>query len=544
MKSLSLENVTVLGLLSHRLLRSSMRLESDIYIPDRVCRLDSGGWPADAEGRTLLALIRQMEVTKREPSYLRETLRTVYGNLNEKGYLGEILPPGCFNEQQLSGHNWLLRALLDYARLTGCGEARAAAGRLVRSLYLPLRGGAYARYPLRPEDRVFEGRPDGELTGDCINGWYLSTDIGCAYMCLDGLSRAYRDLDIPELKDLLEEMIEAFAAIDFVGISMQTHATLSGIRGILCFYEALGDARYLEMAKRLFSLYERQGMTENYANQNWFRRPHWTEPCAIVDSFMAAMDLFRFTENIIYFETAQKIYWNALGHAQRENGGFGCDSCALGDNPFLYATGTGGDAYWCCSMRGGEGLAEVARSIGMEKNGVVHIGLYNPAELRFPGGRLEIRTQYPLEGRVSCRLYGRLPQDRIALFIPSYAADYHLKVNGSAVECRRVNGFAATTVPENGFVELEFGIPLLAEPGKLAASRERMTISHGFQMLGVSCEEECSIEPSALRMTEPGVYEGGGVVLRPISDSYRLDAASLAARKLQILFRRGEGRPV
>ena len=94
---------------------------------------------------------------------------------------------------------------------------------------------------------------------------YLSTDIGCAYMCLDGLSRAYRDLDIPELKDLLEEMIEAFAAIDFVGISMQTHATLSGIRGILCFYEALGDARYLEMAKRLFSLYERQGMTENYA---------------------------------------------------------------------------------------------------------------------------------------------------------------------------------------------------------------------------------------------------------------------------------------
>ena len=69
-------------------------------------------------------------------------------------------------------------------------------------------------------------------------------------------------------------------------------------------------------------------------------------------------------------------------------------------------------------------------------------------------------------------------------------------------------------------------------------------LENGFQMLGVSCEEECSIEPSALRMTEPGVYEGGGVVLRPISDSYRLDAASLAARKLQILFRRGEGRTV
>lgn len=130
MKSLSLENVTVLGLLSHRLLRSSMRLESDIYIPDRVCRLDSGGWPADAEGRTLLALIRQMEVTKREPSYLRETLRTVYGNLNEKGYLGEILPPGCFNEQQLSGTTGCCGAagLCPAHRLRRGARGRPAAG--------------------------------------------------------------------------------------------------------------------------------------------------------------------------------------------------------------------------------------------------------------------------------------------------------------------------------------------------------------------------------------------------------------------------------
>ena len=125
MKSLSLENVTVLGLLSHRLLRSSMRLESDIYIPDRVCRLDSGGWPADAEGRTLLALIRQMEVTKREPSYLRETLRTGYGNLNEKGYLGEILPPGCFNEQHR------LRRGARGGRAAGAVSLSAAAGRRV-----------------------------------------------------------------------------------------------------------------------------------------------------------------------------------------------------------------------------------------------------------------------------------------------------------------------------------------------------------------------------------------------------------------------------
>ena len=54
MKSIPLEKITVLGGLAHRLLLNSVRLESDIYMPDAVCRLDSGGWPADAEGRTLL----------------------------------------------------------------------------------------------------------------------------------------------------------------------------------------------------------------------------------------------------------------------------------------------------------------------------------------------------------------------------------------------------------------------------------------------------------------------------------------------------------
>lgn len=67
MKSIPLEKITVLGGLAHRLLLNSVRLESDIYMPDAVCRLDSGGWPADAEGRTLLALVRQMEATGREP---------------------------------------------------------------------------------------------------------------------------------------------------------------------------------------------------------------------------------------------------------------------------------------------------------------------------------------------------------------------------------------------------------------------------------------------------------------------------------------------
>lgn len=537
MKSISLKDVTVLGNLSHRLLLNCMRLESDIYLPEAVCRLDGGGWPADAEGRTLLAQIRQMESTGREPSYLRQILRKVYGNFNTKGYLGRILPPGQFDEQQLSGHNWLLRALLEYYRITGSQEAAAAAEKMVRSLYLPL-SGAYKRYPLKPEERVFEGRPDGELTGDCINGWYLSTDIGCAYMCLDGLSRAYRILHISELKGLLEEMIQEFSNIDFVGISMQTHATLSAVRGILCFYETERNSETLEVAKRIFSLYQNQGMTQNYANYNWFGRPFWTEPCAIVDSFMAAMDLYRFTEDIKYFETAQKIYLNALSHGQRSNGGFGLDNCTGGEQLFLTAAGDGGDAYWCCSMRGGEGLAEVARSIGMEKDGILHIGFYNPAELKLPDGTLEICTDYPLEGRVFLRLNGCLPSNQLALFIPEYAECFQIKVNDCEVSSVKENGFAKITVPSNAVIELVFDIPLLVEQADKPFRQGYFTLSHGFQMLGVSSSKVHEVNPSALHMVKPGIYEGSGVTLRPITDSYKLNQESMLAERLQILFQK------
>ena len=537
MKSISLKDVTVLGNLSHRLLLNCMRLESDIYLPEAVCRLDGGGWPADAEGRTLLAQIRQMESTGREPSYLRQILRKVYGNFNTKGYLGRILPPGQFDEQQLSGHNWLLRALLEYYRITGSQEAAAAAEKMVRSLYLPL-SGAYKRYPLKPEERVFEGRPDGELTGDCINGWYLSTDIGCAYMCLDGLSRAYRILHISELKGLLEEMIQEFSNIDFVGISMQTHATLSAVRGILCFYETERNSETLEVAKRIFSLYQNQGMTQNYANYNWFGRPFWTEPCAIVDSFMAAMDLYRFTEDIKYFETAQKIYLNALSQGQRSNGGFGLDNCTGGEQLFLTAAGDGGDAYWCCSMRGGEGLAEVARSIGMEKDGILHIGFYNPAELKLPDGTLEICTDYPLEGRVFLRLNGCLPSNQLALFIPEYAECFQIKVNDCEVSSVKENGFAKITVPSNAVIELVFDIPLLVEQADKPFRQGYFTLSHGLQMLGVSSSKVHEVNPSALHMVKPGIYEGSGVTLRPITDSYKLNQESMLAERLQILFQK------
>ena len=52
-----------------------------------------------------------------------------------------------------------------------------------------------------------------------------------------------------------------------------------------------------------------------------------------------------------------------MGYAQRSNGGFGCDECIGSETAgvFLSTLENIYEAFWCCSMRGAEGLANAAR---------------------------------------------------------------------------------------------------------------------------------------------------------------------------------------
>ena len=147
---------------------------------------------------------------------------------------------------------------------------------------------------------------------------------------------------------------------------MQTHATLSATRGVLRMYSVTKKVEYLEAAVKIFDIYVNNGMTENYANFNWFSRSDsWTEPCAIVDSWICAFELFKFTDNYFYISLANKIYRNALCYAERVNGGFGCDKCVTPSQKFLMPNGGANltEAFWCCTMRGAEGLASIVKNI-------------------------------------------------------------------------------------------------------------------------------------------------------------------------------------
>ena len=402
------------GELAERLALNLGRLSAECYRPATIYTMDQAGWPGDWEGRTILALVSLWNALDTKPAYLDPIMEGLPEHLNAEGYLGPV-SDGRFDEQRLSGHNWLVRGLCEYWLRTGDNAFRDIILRIVRSLYLPLRG-QYRTYPVDPDLRAEIGSYGGTISVES-GRWRLSTDIGCAYMCLDALSQVYELFRLPEVLELLDEMIGTFTAIDFVGAHMQTHATLSATRGILRLAEALRDvddaasARYLAAGRSIFDLYLKRGMTENYANFNWFGRPDtWTEPCAVVDSMMVALALFRLTEDQTYLTLANRIWYNALGYAQRPNGGFGTDSCVGPAGDVLRPSGDGiSEAYWCCTMRGSEGLrARAMHSVlkGVDGRGGNELWLPFATDVNITSPRLTavVRSGLPAEGRYKITL--------------------------------------------------------------------------------------------------------------------------------------------
>src|SRR4051812_22694571 len=99
--------VAVTGDLAHRLQRNFDRLEQGDYRPDRALpySVDSE-WPADYVGRLILGQSWLARASHRPGKFLAELVDRLPDYLNERGYLGKIHEG--FDEQQLSGHGWLV----------------------------------------------------------------------------------------------------------------------------------------------------------------------------------------------------------------------------------------------------------------------------------------------------------------------------------------------------------------------------------------------------------------------------------------------------
>lgn len=541
MRALEFKNVIPKGNLAYRMVKNYARLEGPEYRPEQIFDIDKNGWPGDWEGRTILAVTLLARATGRTPAYLDAILEKLETEFNEKGYLKEILPAVTVNEQQLSGHNWLLRGLLELYLWRGDEKIRQWAQNIVENLYLPVKS-LYAQYPLDPAARSFDGAPAGFIAGKSVNGWYLSTDIGCAYMCLDALSQYYEIFQDERVADLLDEMVLHFSQIDFLGASMQTHASLSATRGILRYYQCTGRKELLEFAVNFFNLYMEKGMTENYANENWFSRPTWTEPCAIVDSFLLALGLFRETGKYVYAQTANRIYANGLGYAQRSNGGFGCDQCIGSETAgvFLSTLENIYEAYWCCSMRGAEGLSNAARLSVLTDDNCVTLSAYFDGSYLLNDFAFEEKTDFPYAGNVRLDIRQCDGQHKLAFYIPEYADQIILKKDGRKITGVLDNGFYCVEIQEPCVLEMQFEIALSEKPTRHCKSQGTM-YWHGDLLLGVKTPYEIELKGKPQKGETPANYtvclgSGQTAVLEPVNDSIEREKEDMLARKIQVLF--------
>ncbi len=346
--------------LDERIALSYNRLLGDYYQMPAVFQEYCADWPGDKEGRALLAFVSHYKITGKINPCMESLMKALPQYTNEHLYFDPKQDP-VIHEQQLSGHSWFLRGLCEHYEQFGDEFSLTALKSVTEHLYLPTAG----RYKAYPVDRDPKHLNEGGVSGHSatlLDGWNLSTDVGCAFMSIDGLSHVYKITGDKRVKALVDEMIEVYTAIDKVALRAQTHCTLTAARGMLRMYGETQNEWYLNHAKDIFELYTAGGgMDLVYQNLNWWGRPNtWTEPCAIVDSIMVALMLYSATQNEAYRVMATRMYHNGLATAQRPNGGAGTDSVVYlpyGDFPGVteqYMTGY--EAPFCCTMRLCEGL--------------------------------------------------------------------------------------------------------------------------------------------------------------------------------------------
>ena len=534
------ENIEILGEMGYRILKSFARLHDREYRPEVLFHIEKNGWAGDWEGRTLLALVLLSRITGKKALFLDVILERLGGELNERGYLKGILSDSQADEQQLSGHSWLLRGLLEHYLWTGEERSLRIAKGIVEGLYLPRRA-LYDHYPLERRRMDERAAADGNKDSVATDGWYLSTDIGCAFMSLDGLSQYYAVTGDERVRAMLETMIRVYMEIDFVKASMQTHASLSACRGILRYYQCTRDPKLLSFVSGFMRLYSDYGMTENYANFNWFGRPLWTEPCGFIDSFILATELWRETRDAGWLAFASRVYQNAFAHGQRSNGGFGCDDCVgpLGVSGLLAAQRKHYEAHWCCTMRGAEGLSWAARAAVMREDQEICVTL--PVCGRYRWNALEVFVDYRQgeQAWARVRVQGNQGRKNILLYVPDGADrdGARAMVQGTPATLRWEGCMAVLTIMGNG--EIEFTCPLALEkrpPVGKTTPQGLKTFWRGDRLLGVGTPRPVRLRPDRLTAVEEGRLTDGENLLETPEESIYMEKEALLERPVQILF--------
>ncbi len=537
-RPLGFESISIGGELRERIALNFSRLESQRYQPqgEGCFRAPVYNWPGDMEGRTLLSLSLLEQAAGRRAVHLTETLAKFPAHMNAEGFFGRINTPDVVDEQQLSSHGWVLRGLCERYLATKDPQVRDMIENIVDHLALPTRG-FHARYPIVPEQRTKDaGSYIGTATQQ-LGHWKLSSDIGCDFIFMDGLMQAATMLQRPEVDALAEEMLARFLQVDLAAIKAQTHASLTGMRGVLRWAVFTGRPELVAEVEKRFQLYLTEGMSENHANWNWFGRPTHTEPCAVVDAFMVAVQLWQLTGRPGYLEQAHLMYFNALGHGQRANGGFGCDTCLGAESATLRIRIP--EAWWCCTMRGSEGLARAAEYAFMQDAGALVLPFFHSgtASLKTAQGVLQValKTGYPAEGRIQLQVVAAPPGEvEIRFFVLTWAQSPRLAVEGQPVAGQSRDGFLRLTAAlrPGDVVAYDFdqSVRTVGLANRHNKIRDGRCYYYGPLLLGAEGVTDVALPDTGDFTWNPQTQTAGApglaFALRPINDMFRRSEVS------------------
>jgi DUF1680 family protein len=219
---------------------------------------------------------------------------------------------------------------------------------------------------------------------------------------------------------------------------------------------------------------------------------------------MVASQLFALTGKVKYAELAQLILYNGVYHAQRGNGGFGCDTCATDGVLTAHCY----EAYWCCTMRGGEGLAAAA-AYSVTEDGVI----INPVSVdtKVNGKSLKITSGYPFSDTVKIRYEGG---GKLRLFVPSFTV---------GVKCEYISGIDENYVYIDA-PDAEFTLKI-----KCKTWRDGTRVFDGPLML--ACEEKIKLNGADDVKKENGEYSAAGKKLSVLCNTYLQSEAETLSKE-------------
>ncbi len=178
---------------------------------------------------------------------------------------------------------------------------------------------------------------------------------------------------------------------------------------------------------------------------------HPNETCVSVGWAEFSLLLYKATGDIKYIDAAERSLFNhIMGSFDDKNADFAYYQPNFGKR----VTRTSGqDPYKCCRYRGYNFISRLPELLFTEDENTVIPAIYAPAVWESNGVRIEEKTEYPFDGKISFFVTGA-SEKSLKLRIPSWCKKYSINVNGKESFAPESGGYVTLGIKDGDEVTL------------------------------------------------------------------------------------------